>query len=283
VKDGKLDLMVPPTVWDWAIHLIYMGPGATAKGGETVKVKPDFHWPNGAKGAVSLTYDDAIPTQINVVGPTLDQYGLKGTFFIEGDSESVKKERDRWLALSREGHEFASHSMVHPCDETQDWVRPQNRLEVYTLDRMSKELDDSIVFLQKLTSKKPTTFAYPCGESYVGKGKDEKSYVPLVAQKFLAGRTTENQLAVPGTFPLAEVPCVDAWSAGDQLVEWVKRAVEKGAWVVFMFHGVGGDYITVSPENHRQLAEYLAKNKAEIWTAPFGEVAGYLKSEEAQD
>jgi len=42
----------------------------------------------------------------------------------------------------------------------------------------------------------------------------------------------------------------------------------KGGLGVFMFHGVGGDYLTNSAEAHQGLLNYL-KAHPEIWVAPF--------------
>jgi hypothetical protein len=70
---------------------------------------------------------------------------------------------------------------------------------------------------------------------------------------------------------------------GKDLIAWVKQAQEKGGWVVLLFHGVGGDYLPVSLEAHKELLAYLAKNKKTIWTGTFGEVAGYLKKEEKKN
>src|ERR1041384_1908177 len=68
----------------------------------SVKSKSAFHWPKGAKAAVSLTYDDAIPTQLNNAIPALDQDGLSGTFFLEGNNVNQENE-GKWKAASKEG------------------------------------------------------------------------------------------------------------------------------------------------------------------------------------
>jgi hypothetical protein len=39
-----------------------------------------------------------------------------------------------------------------------------------------------------------------------------------------------------------------------------------------MFHGVGGDYLSVSAEAHRGLLRYLEAHADEIWVAPFQQV-----------
>ena len=49
-----------------------------------------FAWPNGARAAVSLGYDDAIDSQLDHAIPTLDKYGVKGTFFLQLSNPAVK-------------------------------------------------------------------------------------------------------------------------------------------------------------------------------------------------
>jgi hypothetical protein len=45
---------------------------------------------------------------------------------------------------------------------------------------------------------------------------------------------------------------------------------------VIVFHGVGGDYLSVSAEAHRQLLDYLAARRDQIWIAPYSEVMTYI-------
>ena len=40
-----------------------------------------FSWPDGAKAAVCLTYDDGIDSQLAIAIPDLEQVNLRGTFF----------------------------------------------------------------------------------------------------------------------------------------------------------------------------------------------------------
>jgi peptidoglycan/xylan/chitin deacetylase (PgdA/CDA1 family) len=182
--------------------------------------------------------------------------------------------------LSREGQEIACHTILHPCDKAMTWVKRENTLEVYTLKRMSRELDQSIALAKEISGKKgPFTFAYPCGESYVGEGKDRRSYVPLVAKKFLAARTTEPGIEMPETVSFPEIHA-SYGQTGGQLIDQVKKAQAKGGWAVFLFHGVGGDYSSVDLKAHKELLDYLTKNKGSVWTGTFGEVAQYVKKNE---
>src|ERR1041385_8393947 len=62
-------------------------------------------WPNGAKAAVVLTYDDALPSQLDHAVPVLDAAGFKATFFLA----NVKlADVARWHAAAAEGHELGN-------------------------------------------------------------------------------------------------------------------------------------------------------------------------------
>ena len=62
----------------------------------------NFKWPNNSKGAVSLTYDDALPCHYNEVAPELEKNGLRGTFNLPLHSV---REFEAWKELSQKGHE----------------------------------------------------------------------------------------------------------------------------------------------------------------------------------
>ena len=68
--------------------------------------------------------------------------------------------------------------------------------------------------------------------------------------------------------------------SGEQMIAFVKRAVEKGGLAVFMFHGVGGGHsISVTREAHRQLLAWLAANRATVWTDTFRAVTAHVARE----
>jgi hypothetical protein len=57
----------------------------------------------------------------------------------------------------------------------------------------------------------------------------------------------------------------------------VNRAETEGAWLVFFFHGVGGDYLSVELAAHEALLEKLASLSETVWTAPYSQIAAHLK------
>jgi sialate O-acetylesterase len=66
---------------------------------------------------------------------------------------------------------------------------------------------------------------------------------------------------------------------GQQMIEWVKRAVETNSLLVILFHGVGGgNGLNVSLPDHREFLIYLKQHEKDIWIAPMIEVAEHIKS-----
>src|SRR5262249_51194820 len=123
-----------------------------------------FAWPGSARAAVSLTYDDGLASHVDVVGPALQKHHLHATFFIARNASAVHDRMGKWADLYRQGNEIASHTMNHPCDAAQSWVRPGYGLQDYDQARMEKELQENIAQLKALgKTSGPYTFAYPCG------------------------------------------------------------------------------------------------------------------------
>jgi hypothetical protein len=64
---------------------------------------------------------------------------------------------------------------------------------------------------------------------------------------------------------------------GEQLITMVKEAAAKGTMANFTFHGIGGDYLSVSKEAHEELLKWLAANKNIYWTDTFINIMKYVK------
>jgi peptidoglycan/xylan/chitin deacetylase (PgdA/CDA1 family) len=239
-----------------------------------------FVWPGAARAAVSLTYDDATPTQRQNAAPALARHGLFGTFFATGTSPDLAAHRNAWVQMREAGHELASHTMYHPCDCKHDWVPRGYTVQDYDLPRMQAELHDTHALLAELGAKPPYTFAYPCGETQIG--KEPVSYVPLVRRLFFAARGVTPKLCDPWQEPLELVPAHDGAKSAAELVALVEQAVQHNAWLVLIFHGVGGDHIAVAEEAHAHLLAHLSRRRSEVWTERFGVVAAHVAAERAR-
>ncbi len=216
-------------------------------------------WPGGARAAVSLTYDDALPSQLKHAVPVLERQGLRATFFLSG------KRLSAFAELTRAGHELGAHTVTHPCDA---------ELARLSLDQMAAELEASIAQVHALGQAGTLTFAYPCGQTRVVGGA---SYVPEVRRRFRAARGVSPEIAEPGSLDLALVPAFfpATSSDGEDVIAFIERARQRGGWAVVGVHGVSaeGEYLQLSQPAHDRVVAYLAQRQDSLWTAPFGAVA----------
>ena len=127
-----------------------------------------FIWPDGKRLAVSLTFDDARPSQLDAGIPLLNSYGVKATFYVM--SERVEERLADWKDVLAAGHEIGNHSLRHPCTGNFTFAR-EKALEDYTLAQMAAELDEANAWIERLLGIRAATFAYPCGQKYVDRGQ----------------------------------------------------------------------------------------------------------------
>jgi peptidoglycan/xylan/chitin deacetylase (PgdA/CDA1 family) len=197
-----------------------------------------FTWPDGKRAAVSLSFDDARPSQADLGMPILDRYSAKATFYLS--PPAVSQRLDAWKRAAAAGHEMGNHTMTHPCSGNFPWSRA-NALEDYTLERMERELLDANALIEATLGVKPNTFAYCCGQKYVGRGESLHSTVPLIARHFIAGRGFRDEAPNDPTYcDLAQACGVDGDSTPfEGLRAWVDRAANEGGWLIFVSHDVG--------------------------------------------
>ena len=150
------------------------------------QTRPAFQWPEGKEMALSLTFDDARLSQIDKGLPILERYGVKATFYVS--PEWMVQRVDGWKEAVINNHDIGNHSLVHPCTGNFSWSQ-HKALEDYTLGQMSHELDSANHFIEEILGITPASFGYPCGQTFVGRGQQTSSYVPLVSAMFETGRT----------------------------------------------------------------------------------------------
>src|SRR5690606_14742454 len=142
-------------------------------------------WPEGKKMALSLSFDDARESNPTLGVALLDQYDVKATFFLV--PSAVKKNLEGWKQAAASGHEMGNHSINHPCSGNFGWSGKPSLYE-YTLADMRKELEQANTEIQELLGVTPKVYAYPCGQTYLGRGANAQSFIPLIDEMFLAGR-----------------------------------------------------------------------------------------------
>jgi peptidoglycan-N-acetylglucosamine deacetylase len=121
-------------------------------------------------------------------------------------------------------------------------VSHKNSLERLTLADIESDIDEASRQLEDALGTKPRVFAYPCGQTFVGRGVSTQSYVPVIARKFLVGRTFND---VWGNGPLgcdlAQVAAINSDAMPtNQLREPFEDARTDGSWIVLGGHEIGG-------------------------------------------
>ncbi|WP_183577815.1 polysaccharide deacetylase family protein [Mucilaginibacter sp. X5P1] len=232
-----------------------------------------IQWPDQKQAVIVLTYDDALLSQLDVAVPQLQRAGFKATFFLTADLNY--NTIPRWRTLSQQGFELGNHTIFHPCLPTDDNAVSSAS---YTAYGMIREIDYMNDFLFAVDGKMRRPFAYPCAETLAG-GKD---YVDTLRKYGLSSyaRVGGDTSAVITDFKhldLLRIPSygLDGGETGQQLIAFVKKVQQRGGMGVIMFHGIGGDYITISKEAHQELLNYLGKNKQAIWVTTFQTAMDY--------
>ena len=195
----------------------------------------EFKWPDGKKMALSLTFDDARISQIDNGIPLLDRYQVKGTFYVSPDR--LMDRLDGWKQAVANGHEIGNHTLFHPCSGNYPWAR-HKALEDYTLIDMHREIDSAGQIIKKLLGVTPVSFAYTCGHTYVGRGLQTKSYVPLISAMFATARTwMDNTTVDPFNCDFAQLPGIELdGKTFAEIKERIEYARETGSWLILAGH-----------------------------------------------
>ena len=221
----------------------------------------ESRWPGNRQAAIALTYDDALESQLDVAIPQLDAAGMKGTFFLMG--RQVGRRVPDWRRAWEKGHELGNHTVNHPCARGTYDMPAQYTSEAYSVDLLITEIRVMNGFLQAMDNRPTHAFATPCGQNLAG-GQD---YLAPLQQAKLASYVRDTRTLPPSVLYTSFTD-----TSGAAMIRWVEEARQAGAAGVIVFHGVGGDYLSVSREAHLELVAYLKARRTEIWTATFTEV-----------
>ncbi|WP_339813202.1 polysaccharide deacetylase family protein [uncultured Imperialibacter sp.] len=237
-----------------------------------------FPWPEAKQAAISLSFDDARASQVNGGTALLDKYGVKATFYLV--PAAVKSQLSGWKKAVASGHEIGNHSLNHPCSGNFVWSRSK-ALEEYTLGKMEEELVEANKQIKEMLGVDCKVFAYPCGQTFVGRGEGTQSYVPITAKLFDNSRGWMDEAANdPSYVDFAQLTGVESDGKDfDKILLLIEQAKKSGQWLVLAGHemGEGGDQ-TTRLAMLEELMKYAADPANGIWLAPVGTVADYVSS-----
>lgn len=219
----------------------------------------EFAWPDGKKAAVSISYDDTLESQLDHALPALNKHQIKASFYLKLASPVLDARLDEWRAAAAQGHELGNHTIFHSCSASQpnmEWVLPYYNVDKYTVEQMREEVLTANAFLKAIDGRGERTMTAPCGHTITSNG----DYVPKVKDFFVAIKGAEGNLPQG-----SEIMLPDGLS-GEELIAAVEKVAAKGGLAQLIFHGVGGDYLSVSKEAHEKLLRHLAARRDIYWT-----------------
>jgi len=234
---------------------------------------------NHKKCVVSLTYDDGLDVHLDNVIPILDSLGFKATFYVPGNSQSLRNRMDEWKAAANNGHELGNHTLFHPCfgkSMKRNWVNAEYDLDIYSMKRIVEEIELANTLLKSIDGKTKRTFAYTCGDRII----DGENIWDKISGQFVAARGVNRELPFINEVDLSNIGSyIIADQTGEELISCVKEAMAKKSIIVFLFHGVGGGHnANVLLSEHKKLLSFLKENEKDIWIAPLVEIAEYARN-----
>ena len=223
-------------------------------------------WAGFRKGAASFTFDDGAPSHVSDGGPLFDKYGYKGTFNV------VVNWNPDWSGfgnMAKNGHEIASHSNTHGQNMSGEEASSKKSIE------------------GKIQQKYGViTVAYPnCNVP-------NKS---AVQQNYVIGRicngswqSQPDMMSKDGPSDWTMASAIMTGSTGTNDFKGnMQKAVQQGGWIAFLTHGFEGKNngsATYSPTPLGSIEDGLKwaqQNDKDIWVAPMGHVAMYIKERKA--
>ena len=227
-------------------------------------------WSGFRKGAASFTFDDGAPSHVSDAGPMFKKYGYKATFNV------VVNWNPNWSGfqgLADEGHEIASHSNTHGNNMS------------------GEEASSKQAIAGKINQKYGIiTVAYP------------NCNVPnesAVLQNYIVGRICNgswkgmnDEMGKDGPSNWAQVPATMTGAEGqlkstNDFTGRMQKVIQSNGWAAFLTHGFQGKNngnANYSPTDINAIdgaLKWAQQNDKDIWVAPMGHVAMYLKERKA--
>lgn len=207
---------------------------------------------NGKQAAISLTFDDGTHDQYLHAVSSLDERGLKGTFFITGSivfktqpEGSNRMTHNEVAEIYKKGHEIGNHTFHH-ID-----------LTTVSIDSAKREIEMNDSAIISWIGVRPKTFAFPYNSR-------NQRLIELAQDGRIAARTFETGFGQSESHTTLE-------SAN----KWIENIRQNKQWGICMFHGIetGYDHWDSKDAFCKVIDLFIQYN--DVWIAPFQDIAAY--------
>ena len=184
----------------------------------------------------------------------------------------------------KNGHNIGNHMLNHPCTGNYSYSKTRNNaLENMTIEMMKKEIDSANTLIKETLGIEPVSFAYPCGNTFVGRGIDTKSYVPLIAAQFETGRLWLSEAPNDPLYcDLAQLTGMKLdGKSFDEILKNIKPARDNGRWLVLVGHEMNDTEGNLSSflSTIEAICQYATDPANGIWMDHVHNIASYIKEQ----
>jgi len=201
-------------------------------------------WKDDKKAAFLLMFDDSVNSHITNVVPELKKRGLVGTFYINPGAGWYKAKRDAWeRAIPAEGMVYGNHTMTHAGAK-----------DAAQLEAELAGCDAAIAkAFPALKAPRLVSFGRP------GVKKEQWLVTDDEVRQALAKRHLVERPSVGGR--IAGV----TQKTGEEILRLADQALEGGGVEQILFHGVGGDWLSLPLPEFLVLLDGLDARKDRLW------------------
>lgn len=224
-------------------------------------------------GYVSLTYDGADPSHLEVAIPCLERLGLVGTFLLE--PVAMLQRAQEWRTAASNGQEMGCHCLLGATDA-------HGNLRNWTLEMVEAELRENRKLLaDQFAEQSDFPFAYPGPETgclTVAFNPMKTSYRHMAERVFSVARAGQQGLNDPSNCPFGYLNCMDAEALdAAALTGIVNEAARSRHWAILRFRGIGVGDRGTDASAHAAFCERLAQ-RADVVVSPLLKMAYRLRS-----
>lgn len=221
--------------------LAFAGALAAAEPGTTRVAR----WKDDKAAAFVMMFDDSLPSHVKNVVPELAKRGFSATFYINPGTGHYAGQRQAWEKdIPAAGFELANHTLTHGGGAT-------------TAD-IAREIAACGEAIHASTPGQP----WPRLVSWGQPGGIKKEKWPATKEE-LAAMLAENHLVNRPDF--GGRGAAIAFKTGPEMLAHVDKAVAKGAMECVIFHGVGGEWLSVPTAEFTALLDGLVARADQVW------------------
>ncbi len=247
--------------------------------GEFIPAQPDsvriLPWPGSALGAVSITFDDAYASHVEIAAPLLETHGFRGTFYLivnrllgQGKYSTTTPTASiaDWQAVAARDHEIGSHTSSHVS------------LDSIAAGFGELQLRGSKAALQRLfRGSRIESLAYPFAQANAQVVGSARAF--YTTGRLGPAANGEPQHNDPHSVDLLQLKSMFLCS-DDTVDQWngaVDSTLAAGGWLVESIHPINEvGYCRIYRRPFAAHLHYMAELGDRVWVSPVGKVAERL-------